>query len=152
LVWINADILPGPGEELNDSHAQSKMTPKFNASKFLETVTQQLAGTTLSIGWTTSLANKRAPYTKSMVDEMLEFLKPYQDMHVTFPIRATSFRNSWEVLQPLYRNSWTVTIWWSLDKLEEEELEWIYATLEEGEELLKDRTYYDIVGLRRRDY
>lgn len=146
LVWINADILPGPGEDLNDTELQSKMKPKFNAIEFLDTVTKQLPGTTLSIGWTTSLSDKRAVYTKEMVDDMMQVLQPYEKLNVTFPIRATSFRNSWDVLEKLYKNRWTVTLWWSLDKLEDEEIDWIYATLERGNKLFRNRTYYDLVG------
>jgi hypothetical protein len=146
LVWINADILPGPGEDLNDVQLQLKMTPKFNAYEFLETATNQLAGTTLSIGWTTSLTDKRAVYTSEMVKDMMQVLEPYTNIHVTFPVRATSFRNSWNALKSLYTNDWTVTLWWSLDKLEKEEMDWIHATLEEGDTLLRNRTYYDLVG------
>lgn len=146
LVWINADILPGPGENLNDSQSQLKMKPKFVASEFLDIVTMQLAGTTLSIGWTTSLTDKRALYTKEMIDDMLEVLKPYEKLNITFPIRATSFRDSWDVLQKLYRHTWTITLWWSLDKLDNEEFDWIYKTLEEGKNILINRTYYDLLG------
>lgn len=145
-VWINADILPGPGEDLDDAEFQLKLKPKFNAHEFLETVTNHLTGTTLSIGWTTSLTDKRAVYTNEMVNGMIQVLKPYSKLQVTFPVRATSFRNSWNALKLLYENDWTVTLWWSLDKLESEEMDWIYTTLEEGDELLKNRTYYDLIG------
>ena len=152
LIWINADILPGPGEDLDDVGLQLKMKPKFQASQFLEMVTQQLSGTTLSIGWTTSLIDRRAIYTQKMVDDMLATLQPYQKLNVTFPIRATSFRNSWEVMQMLYKNNWTVTLWWSLDVLDKKEIEWIYNTLEEGEEVFKNRTYYDLLDFDKYNF
>ena len=146
LVWINADILPGPGENLCDSQSQLKMKPKFVASEFLDIVTTQLAGTTLSIGWTTSLTDKRALYTKEMIDDMLEVLKPYEKLSITFPIRATSFRDSWNVLQKLYTQNWTLTLWWSLDTLDSKEFDWIYKTLEEEKKIHMNRTYYDLLG------
>ena len=148
LLWINADILPGPGEVPNDSLSQLKMKPKFDAAKFLRVVSKQLSGTTLSIGWTTSLSDKRALYTEEMVNDMLEVLEPYEKLNITFPIRAISFRHSWDVLQKLYRYKWTVTLWWSLDKLEETELDWIYTTLEGQNRVFRDRTYYDLVGFQ----
>ena len=148
LLWMNADILPGPGEDPSDISSELKMKPKFDAAEFLHIVSKQLSGTTLSIGWTTSLSDKRAVYTQEMVDRMLEVLKPYEKINVTFPIRATSFRHSWDVIQKLYRYNWTVTLWWSLGKLEETELDWIYTTLEEENALFRHRTYYDLVGFQ----
>eukprot|EP00804_Cyclotella_cryptica_P020190 CCRYP_010901-RB/>CCRYP_010901-RB protein AED:0.02 eAED:0.02 QI:81/-1/1/1/-1/1/1/222/305 len=146
LIWVNADILPGPGEDQNNQQAQCKMTPKFNAAQFLQEVTEHLAGTTLSVGWTTALFDTKAKYTNEMVQEMLAVLKPYEHLNVTFPIRATSFLNSWDALQALYKNSWTVTLWWSLDALSQKDLDWIYRALEEGKEMFRNRTYYDLVG------
>lgn len=146
LVWVNADILPGPGEDQDNDEAQLKLTPKFNAAQFLRAVATELPGTTLSIGWTTALFDTRAKYTSEMVQEMMVVLKPYKHLNVTFPIRATSFRNSWDVLQPLYTNGWTVTLWWSLDVLTRQEVDWIYHALEEGKENFRNRTYYDLVG------
>jgi hypothetical protein len=146
LVWINADILPGPGEDINDEQAQVKLKPKFDAVQFLQVVTTQLPGTTLSIGWTTSLSDTRAVYTSEMVQEMMVVLKPYNDLKVTFPIRGTSFRHSFDVLQHLYINDWTITLWWSLEKLPKEEFDWIYHTFEKGEMVYRNRTYYDLAG------
>ena len=150
-VWINADILSGPGEDPNDKTAQTRMQPKFHPEEFLQLVTMRLPGTTLSIGWTTSLADIFAMYTEEMVTEMIHQLKPYPHVKVTFPIRATSFRRSWGALQKLYRanENWTVTLWWSGTNdvlLKKEEFDWIYETLERGERGLRNRTYYDVVG------
>ena len=137
-VWINADILPGPGDE------QEKMQPKFDASEFLSLVTTKLPETILSIGWTTSLTDIHAEYTNKMVDDMIECAKPYRN--ITFPVRASCFRHSWGdgVLERLYQAdpTWTVTLWWS--ELPKAELDWIYDTLENGS--LRNRTYYDIMG------
>ena len=140
-VWINADILPGPGEDVNDKEAQEKMQPKFDASDFLKLVSSELPKTVLSIGWTTSLTDIHAEYTNKMVDDMIECAKPYS--YVTFPIRASSFRKSFGILKRLYQKDWTVTLWWSY-QLPKEEFDWIYNTLENSS--LRNRTYYDMMG------
>lgn len=143
-VFINADILKGPGEDMNDKVAQEKLQPKFDASEFLNIVSKELPKTTLSIGWTSSLTDIHAVYTNQMVNDMIECAKPYKD--VTFPIRASCFRQSWDgVLERLYQEdpTWTVTLWSSYD-LPKEELDWIYYTLENGS--LRNRTYYDVKG------
>ena len=145
-VWINADILSGPGENADDALAQKKLQPKFDASEFLKLVTAQLQGTVLSIGWTTSLTDIHAVYTNEMVNEMVEYAKPYPN--VTFPIRASCFRHSWVALKQLYQTntSWTVTLWWSTYELSKEEFDWIYNTLEDSD--LRNRTYYDLTGFQ----
>mmetsp|Transcript_25338 Transcript_25338/g.54506 ORF Transcript_25338/g.54506 Transcript_25338/m.54506 type:complete len:284 (-) Transcript_25338:40-891(-) len=145
-VWINADILPGPGEDMNDATAQKKMQPKFDAAEFLQVVTTELPETVLSIGWTTSLADVHAVYTDQMVDEMVECAKPYSA--VTFPVRASCFMKSWGALQTLYQKNekWTITLWWSRE-LSKEDFDLIYETLEKDVEL-RNRTYYDLCGFR----
>ena len=142
-VWINADILAGPGEDMNDVEAQEKMQPKFDASEFLKLVSSELPKTVLSIGFTTSLTDIHAVYTNKMVNDMIEYAKPYSD--VTFPIRASCFRQSYGVLKRLYLAdpTWSVTLWWSYE-LPKEELDWIYNTLENSS--LRNRTYYDMMG------
>ncbi|KAL7443424.1 hypothetical protein ACHAXM_012085 [Skeletonema potamos] len=153
-VWINADILTGPGGSKGED-----LRPKFDAVEFLELLTAETSmtkSTTLSIGWTTSLNDIRAPYTLDMIDEMISLLRPYPNKNITFPIRATSFRTSWEALRRLYDNDvdenkkWTLTLWWSLTneqhKLTKEEMNWIHELLESGDDsVLPNRTYYDLV-------
>ena len=152
-VWINADILKGPGGGQDED-----MKPKFDAVEFMELLTTETsvtASTTLSIGWTTSLTDSRAPYTQGMVDEMITLLAPYSNMNITFPIRASSLRSSWKALSNLYNNEvdkskkWTVTLWWSLRSeqhcLSREEMNWIHNLLERGDPALHNRTYYDLV-------
>ncbi|KAL9189601.1 hypothetical protein ACHAXT_009276 [Thalassiosira profunda] len=144
-VWINADILPGPGEDLDDVVAQRKVQSNFDAAEFLQLVTGQLPGTVLSIGWNTSLTKERAVYTNNMVDEMVRHATPNSD--VTFPVRASCFRASWPSLRKLYdaNCSWTVTIWWSRGELPKEEFDWMYETLELDEKY-RNRTFYDVLG------
>ena len=145
-VWINADVLPGPGEDLNDATAQEEIQPKFEIADFLQVVTTALPGTVLSIGWTTSLTDIGEPYTDTMVSSMIEFAKPHTE--VTFPVRASCFVKSWGALQKLYQinDTWTLTLWWS-HELAKEEFDRIYWTLE-NDEKFRNRTYYDLFGFR----
>ncbi|KAL7472900.1 hypothetical protein ACHAXS_013275 [Conticribra weissflogii] len=149
-VWINADIISGPGEDPHDEQAQLRVKPKFCEKEFLNVVISNFPNTMLSIGWTTSMTDESAVYTDEMVNEMIQSLECYQKehLHVTFPIRATSFRRSWGVLRKLYEvnENWSVTLWWSASVLPEDEMDWIFETLEMGDELYKNRTYYDMSG------
>ncbi len=154
-VWINADILAGPGGGEGED-----MQPKFDAVEFMELLTREsslMKSTTLSIGWTSSLTDIHAPYTSGMVDEMLALLRPYPEKNITFPIRATSFRHSWQALKKLYnndvdeKNKWTVTLWWSLTngqhKMTNDAMNWIHELLENDDQsVLPNRTYYDLVN------
>jgi len=152
-VWINADILAGPGGSEGED-----LQPKFDAVEFMELLTAEtFPHTTLSIGWTTSLNDISAPYTLDMIDEMITLLRRYPNKNITFPIRATSFRTSWEALSRLYDNDldknkkWTLTLWWSLTsdqhKLTKEDMNWIHELLESGGvSALPNRTYYDLVN------
>lgn len=148
-VWINADILPGPGENLNDGMAQKRVQPKFDTAEFLQVVTSTLPETVLSIGWVTSLTDIHAEYTDNMINDMIKYAKDSNSL-VTFPVRASCFRKSWNnVLQKLYQvnDQWTVTLWWSKE-LPKEEFDWIYDTLE-GSDELRNRTYYDLEGFHQ---
>ncbi|KAL7495921.1 hypothetical protein ACHAWT_006728 [Skeletonema menzelii] len=154
-VWINADILAGPGGGEGED-----MRPKFDAVEFMDLLTAQssmMKSTTLSIGWTTSLTDMHAPYTLDMINEMLTLLRPYPERNITFPIRSTSFRHSWAALRNLYDNDvdkqkkWTLTLWWSLTserhKMTEDEMNWIHGLLEsDTQSVLSNRTYYDLVN------
>lgn len=139
-LWINADILKGPP-------LISSGYPQFAARDFLDK-SAELPNTTLSLGWTTGLADVHSPYVASMVDEMMTLVDDLQ-CEITFPVRATSFNSeSWLHLRKLFDRSrrWTLTLWWS-QELPKEQLDFIYNTLE-SDERYKNRTYYDIVGLR----
>ncbi|KAF1329795.1 hypothetical protein FI667_g5636, partial [Globisporangium splendens] len=153
-VFVNADILVGPA-----------MTPEiaFQAREFLD-ATSALASIdganshklVLSVGWTTSNATEeeyRRGYTHEMVDAMLDVLKPYPHLQVTFPIRATSVCNSWGALQKLLTGprNYGFTLWWAKTQIPDEELEWLYSTFEEDPQAkhFADRTFYDILGFER---
>lgn len=169
-VFVNADILKGPVDP-SDSLA-------FDAREFLE-VASALARVddgkhrdkvVLSVGWTSRNATDeetRRPYSPEMVDEMLRVLEPFADLAVTFPLRATSVRESWAAVRRLLlaRSNYSFTLWWALSQMPDEELEWLYHTLElelsaaadvDGKKSLAERTFYDILGferfLKRREY
>lgn len=70
-------------------------------------------------------------------------------VHVTFPVRATSVRASWDALERLLHASpstFGFTLWWSGTQLPDEELEWLFSTLEETTLAFAARTFYDILG------
>ncbi|EGZ26945.1 hypothetical protein PHYSODRAFT_257428 [Phytophthora sojae] len=157
-IFINADILVGPA---NTNHVA------FDAAKFLEQVSElgELEGgnhrhkLVLSVGWTTANANEEEihrEYSSAMVDEMLRVLQPYGDRFaVTFPLRATSVRKSWPVLRPLLAPSnYGFTLWWAITLMSDDEIEWLYKTLEfdshsddAGNSVnYAGRTFYDIKG------
>ncbi|KAK1735265.1 FAM151 family protein, partial [Skeletonema marinoi] len=153
-VWINADILAGPGGKGED------MQPKFDSVEFMELLTSEtslMKSITLSIGWTTSLTDIHAPYTMDMIDEMLTLLRSYPCKNITFPIRATSVLTSWEALRKLYDNNvdenkrWTLTLWWSLTseqhKMTKDAMNRIHSLLESDyQSILPNRTFYDLVN------
>ena len=172
-VWINADILSGPGYKKPSFH---------DPYEFVQLAITHLHGTTLSLGWTTMPTiciddddddHEEYQYTEEMITEMINVASSYP-YHVTFAVCAHYFKRSWEVLQRLYyhnvRNdnntattitsattstaptqqcSWTVTLWVSGGggaKLSDHERRFIYETLEGdgADEKLRNRTYYDI--------
>ncbi|KAG2781576.1 hypothetical protein JG687_00001657 [Phytophthora cactorum] len=167
-IFINADILPGP--------ANSNLVA-FDAATFLKQVNdlgecdsgKHRHKLVLSVGWTTSNANEEEihrEYSSAMVDDMLRVLKPYGDsVTVTFPLRATSVRKSWPALRPLLEpKNFGFTLWWAISQMSDDELEWLFSTLElethedgnGGQTTYAGQTFYDIKGfdsfLARRGY
>ncbi|ETK90597.1 hypothetical protein L915_05661 [Phytophthora nicotianae] len=157
-IFINADILPGP---TNTNFVA------FDAETFLKQVHdlgecdggKHRHKLVLSLGWTTANANEEEihrEYSSAMADDMLRVLKPYGDsITVTFPLRATSIRKSWTALRPLLKqNNYGFTLWWAITQISDEELEWLFSTLElethddgnGGHTTCAGRTFYDIKG------
>lgn len=121
-LWINADIIAGPGRGI-------KAKP-VDASSFFDAIKsiKELKNVTLSIGWTTSV--NRIPglpqwiiktrYNQNHIDAMI---KAIQENHIngfnypiTFPIRAIIAADSKDVLHYLFdkvskQNNVTFTIW-----------------------------------------
>ncbi|CAJ0942025.1 unnamed protein product [Ranitomeya imitator] len=94
-VWINADILHGPGGNV-----------RVEATEFLKTVTSFFPDFTLSLGWTTVWYPDRRNegYSWEMVREMEKICKGLSQP-VTFPVRAVLVRQSWPQLQWLLQTS-----------------------------------------------
>ncbi|CAH2296938.1 FAM151B isoform X1 [Pelobates cultripes] len=103
-VWINADILQGPG---------GKAKP-VDSKEFIDTVTSFFADVTLSLGWTTNWYPDKhnEGYSWEMVREMEEICKALSQP-VTFPVRAALVRQSWDQLHWLLKKSdrYSLTIW-----------------------------------------
>ncbi|GLE05871.1 hypothetical protein PINS_up015052 [Pythium insidiosum] len=148
-VFVNADICVGPA---------NTSIVNFEAREFLRRASAlgSVDGPNdhklvLSVGWTTSNETDEEihrPYTNAMVDDMLALLKQYEHHHVTFPLRATSCRSSWNVIRRLLTGPSTFgfTLWWAKSQMSDQELEWLYHTLEETDGAFARRTYYDILG------
>lgn len=109
-VWINADIVPGPLENI----ATIPVDPdQFfeGASNFPESV--------LSIGWTTRWGSNftTGNYTDTQINEMISTIKVNKITHdITFPVRAgiaaqseTGLKKLFAALEPT--NNVTLTIW-----------------------------------------
>ncbi|GMF26202.1 unnamed protein product [Phytophthora lilii] len=157
-IFINADILPGPA---NSNYVA------FDAATFLKQVNElgindggkHRHKLVLSVGWTTANANEEEihrEYSSAMVQDMLQVLKPHENsIAVTFPLRATSVRKSWTALRPLIaRSNYGFTLWWAITQMTDDELEWLYSTLElethadnaGSQTTYAGRTFYDIKG------
>ncbi|CAJ1068624.1 protein FAM151B isoform X1 [Xyrichtys novacula] len=106
-VWINADILPGPG---------GKATP-LDAQSFLSAVSTLPAHTVLSLGWTTgwTAGTENPGYSWDMVHAMEEICRTLKHP-VTFPVRAALMAQSAPQLTWLLQQSdrYSLTVWTSL--------------------------------------
>lgn len=149
-IFINADILVGPA---------TTNALAFDAQVFLKEAhglginengcAHYHEKLVLSVGWTTSNSTEEEVmrcYSHEMVDDMLRTLEPYAHMRVTFPVRATCTRRSWSALQKLLQGpaNYGLTLWWAATQMPEEEIEWLYKTLEHSD--YANRTFYDIRG------
>ncbi|XP_054264852.1 protein FAM151B [Macrosteles quadrilineatus] len=107
-VWINADILRGPGVPESRNVVDAKY--------FLETCVDKFPIAYISPGWavdTTSARHLR--YEKKHVDEMTTVLSEANVVHgVTFPVHSGIASNSVDVLTKLIKTSvegTTLTLW-----------------------------------------
>ncbi|KAK5609259.1 hypothetical protein CRENBAI_013654 [Crenichthys baileyi] len=103
-VWINADILTGPGGQNRPVDAQA----------FLSVVTALPAQTVLSLGWTTgwTAGTNNSGYSWDMVHVMEEKCRDLKHP-VTFPVRAALLAQSFSQLSWLLQQSerYTLTVW-----------------------------------------
>lgn len=95
-LWINADILPGPGGS----------PQAVDAECFLHTVLSFFPDVTLSLGWTTGWHPEKnnEGYSWEMVKKMQYICSPLSQP-VTFPVRAALVRQSWGELLWLLQQS-----------------------------------------------
>ncbi|KAI4884299.1 hypothetical protein NFI96_026910 [Prochilodus magdalenae] len=132
-VWINADILPGPG---------GRATP-LDAQAFLQTVALRAEGDVLSLGWTTGWSpdTENPGYSWEMVQQMEVVCRPLKQP-VTFPVRAALLPQSFPQMQWLLQQSdrYTLTVWTGQsDVLNVEDL------LPYRQNFSKSRIYYDLL-------
>ncbi|XP_072137403.1 protein FAM151B isoform X1 [Mobula birostris] len=130
-VWINADVLPGPGGNSSERIA----------SEFLHIVTSHLTDVTLSLGWTTTLpVVQNQGYTWEMVKEMEEVCRALCQP-VTFPVRAALVVPSWPQLRWLLQQSerYSLTIWTA-----REDSYSLQDMASIREDFDKSRIYYDL--------
>ncbi|XP_066510746.1 protein FAM151B-like isoform X2 [Hoplias malabaricus] len=132
-VWINADILPGPG---------GQATP-LDVESFLQAVALRAEGEVFSLGWTTGWFpdTDNPGYSWEMVQQMEEVCRPLKQP-VTFPVRAALLHRSFPQLQWLLQQSerYTLTVWTGQnDMLNVEDL------LLYRQNFSKSRIYYDLL-------
>jgi len=104
-VWLNADILVGPGNPTAEP---------VDASKFLNLTQKYAPFATLSLGWTTSYdCENPGSYEERHVEAMKSLLDFKLETPPTFPVRAGIAIHSFDRLLELVGNfkSSTVTIW-----------------------------------------
>ncbi|KAM6944644.1 protein FAM151B [Lycodopsis pacificus] len=103
-VWINADILSGPGGQARPLDPQA----------FLFSVKTLPSHTVLSLGWTTgwTAGTDNAGYSWNMVRVMEEICRGLKNP-VTFPVRAALLAQSFAQLSWLLQQSdrYTLTVW-----------------------------------------
>ncbi|OQR82607.1 hypothetical protein ACHHYP_15737 [Achlya hypogyna] len=129
-IWLNADILQG----------SNAAVPSFDAASFIAEASACRVAK-LSVGWTTSAAS--IEYSDTMIDEMLSLLAGKEGM--TLPIKATLVRANWDALKRVYTNSSHGMTLWSNEAMSDDELTWLYTTLE-MDPSLQGRTFYDLPG------
>ncbi|XP_030048165.1 protein FAM151B isoform X2 [Microcaecilia unicolor] len=139
-VWINADILPGPG---------GTILP-LDAERFLEIVTSFFSDVTLSLGWTTGWHPQKCNegYSSEMMEEM-ERISHRFSQAITFPVRAALVRQSWSELHWLLQGSdkYSMTVWTGKDDVYSlEDLLFI------REKFDKNKVYFDLPEPRSSEF
>ncbi|NXC32845.1 F151B protein, partial [Campylorhamphus procurvoides] len=129
-VWINGDILVGPGGA----------PPVLEAQTVLSTVTSAFPDVTLSLGWTTGWSPHGPGYEWPMVRAMSELCRPLSQP-VTFPVRAALVPRSLPELRWLLDQSdrYCLTVWTG-----KEDIYSVDDLLSIRENFDKSRVYYDI--------
>lgn len=152
-VWLNADIFVGP-----DGPPVS-----FEPESFIQTCLELYPKGVLSLGWTTHRLtgpavlrdcmkrncympcyfSKRKPvaYTKTMVLDMLEVCQKHRLTEVTFPVRASHVKESWDNLSLLldYCPGYSLTIFSNSKWDGIGDMEWF------NENVPRDRVFLDLL-------
>lgn len=106
-VWLNADVLTGPGG----------LQSKFDAGKFIAECSLFLSQwplAMLSLGWTTTFQQVNIePYSDSMIEQMIKLCDQHHLRCVTFPIRSSLVASSVGPLHRLLSHSrdFSLTLW-----------------------------------------
>jgi len=99
-VWLNADVLQGPGGSPS----------LFVAQKFIATCMKEFPYAVLSLGWTTGATG--TGYTREMVEEMISECKGVPGDQLTFAVMAGWVQPSWSNLQRLLTElQSSLTLW-----------------------------------------
>lgn len=135
-VWINADVLSGPGGQDRPLEPQA----------FLSAVRTLPSHTVLSLGWTTgwTAGTDNTGYSWDMVHAMEEICRALKHP-VTFPVRAALLARSFSQLTWLLQQSdrYTLTVWTGQnDKLTLQDL------LPYKKEVDISRIYFDLPDYR----
>ncbi|XP_045899382.1 protein FAM151B isoform X1 [Micropterus dolomieu] len=136
-VWINADILSGPGGQARPLEPQA----------FFSAVSTLPTHTVLSLGWTTgwTAGTENPGYSWAMVHVMEEMCRTLKHP-VTFPVRAGLLAQSFSQLRWLLQQSdrYTLTVWTGQnDKITLQDL------LPYKKEFDISRIYYDLPEFKR---
>uniref|UniRef100_H3CG22 Family with sequence similarity 151 member B n=1 Tax=Tetraodon nigroviridis TaxID=99883 RepID=H3CG22_TETNG len=131
-LWLNADVLPGPGGQAEPLDPQA----------FLSAVRGMPPHMVLSLGWTTgwTAGTSNPGYSWDMVHRMEDLCRPLQHA-VSFPVRAALLAQSFAQLDWLLQQSerYTLTVWTGQrDQLSPQDL------LAYQQVLDRSRIYYDL--------
>lgn len=132
-IFITADIIEGPGGK----------TSLFETEEFINLSKKYFPEATLSIGWTTGASGRE--FTSEMIKQGIEVASNWEG-HVTFAIRSSLIKKSWETVKNIFDNpNYTITIWNDFNYLDEvfgsgELVKWMKDNID------MDKTFYDITG------
>lgn len=125
-VFLNADILEGPGGNV----------PEIDAEGFIALCRQVYPKGILSLGWTIGSGAKNG-YSKKDIAAMLKLCKSMPD--VTFPVKASLLPISWEALRHLVeKDGYSLSIY-NKEPITEELQKWIETNTD------PEKTMYDLV-------
>jgi hypothetical protein len=125
-LWLNADICKGPGG------LEPSVSPK-DVFQIIHMDFPRSLDITLSIGWTTFFPIfSTSKYSAAHVAELRREIDAHyipRDVAITFPIRASFARSSWNELLKLLDPSWrprtSLTMWTAVEGVPQCDLDWL---------------------------